>query len=694
MFNNVHIVNDELWVTKNLLIDHGISENYIKKSLCLYRKGTIKTWNNIEYLQDRRVKLIQLSFIPYTTRYKLPDKQELIDQYNFQKTALKQQQKNNISNTRVQTCYQGLVRAIKNHQFTHEFSDILNNDIDKAIVASKNFAVLQECITLLSKGYRLEDVFRAYTQLVDNDIKKIKGNSTTLKRRINDVSTHDLYGVLDKRVGKTSQTIKFNDELKIIAEKTYSESMITYNHVKIIMDDYCFNNGLEPISLSSIKRYLGTPKIKNRIFPIKYGRKYFENHDKPFVTRKKPSYAGSKWVIDGTAIQFIAKDEHGKQIRLDFFVVYDVHSGKVVGYDFSRSETSLTVQRAIEIAVKNTGYLPREIVADNSAAIKSKESKRMFDRLEKRGVIIRYAKVGNAKDKEIEQFFRTSHSYFRTVAGWIGGNITSVSKEYRPPKELLSKAYKLNGVPNEDTLKSLTIELIDQYNCDELNNRVSPAKKHEISENPNPIRLSAEDTYYLFWNERQTTVKNGMVLRIIGNTKYYYLVYSHDDKLKLNGQKVLMKMDNNNLDEIHLFTVKNENFICSCRLRKQPNLAKAEQTKEDELEIIKQIKHNESYDDHMSKITQGRIDRFKEITGKEEIVYTDVFTLRKESIKNNELSETLKYYDHFGIDPTKINRKVGKPVKSDQWERKKLKKDYTINPYKGKGDLSIIKSEV
>jgi len=83
----------------------------------------------------------------------------------------------------------------------------------------------------------------------------------------------------------------------------------------------------------------------------------------------------------------------------------------------------------------------------------------LFKRFERSGVIVRYAKPGNAQDKEIEQFFRTFHKYCRTVAGWTGSNITAPSKQYRPAREYLSLIYKTNGLPDENTMKYKTIQL-------------------------------------------------------------------------------------------------------------------------------------------------------------------------------------------------------------------------------------------
>jgi hypothetical protein len=181
-----------------------------------------------------------------------------------------------------------------------------------------------------------------------------------------------------------------------------------------------------------------------------------------------------------------------------------------------------------------------------------------------------------------------------------------------------------------------------------------------------------------------------MVLRTIGKKKLYYLVNSDQKKLELNGKEVLMKMDNEDLTEVHLFDPKTSEFLSTCKLRESPNSAQAEQTEKDKFEIMRQSNQNESYRKYIRRETQKRVKIYQEITGKTDIDYKGVFELRKEAIINNEFSELSKYYQEFRIDPTDINPKIGRPVKSEDWDNDTLKKDYTKNPYERKGDLSVV----
>ncbi len=64
-------------------------------------------------------------------------------------------------------------------------------------------------------------------------------------------------------------------------------------------------------------------------------------------------------------------------VKWVLFVIMDVHSRKIIGYHIAESENTETILKALEMAVRDTGTLPFEIVADNHAWNKTKEAENL-----------------------------------------------------------------------------------------------------------------------------------------------------------------------------------------------------------------------------------------------------------------------------------------------------------------------------
>ena len=694
MVRKITIDREGLLVSYDFLKQKGISDNLIYKNVSsgLWIRDDIRSGKN-------RIKGIRYNSLSFKTKSKLPAFDELMElaQNELDIEALISKQKRH--KRTIEYCKAELLNALEDSekyipQVVTIYPQLTTED---ALIYSQNFAVLKACSRLRDNGLKLKDILFTYHQLRESypSLKEIsKTDATPLRRRIESVLLFDIKGVFDKRLGLNKTPRKFTPDLRLIAEKLYIDSAATIENVKIALDNYCKAKDIGLVSLTTLKDYFRTPEIRNRVYSVKFGSKWHNDHLRPYIPRKKPNYAGSKWVMDGTPLQFIVKDEYGKQLRLEIFAVIDAHSSKFVGYTFTKSETSVAVIQALSIAFERTGYLPGEIVSDNSSAIKSQDTQTLFDRLRRLGVKIRNARVGNAQDKEIEQIFRTFHKYCRTVPGWIGGNITDKSLIYRPSKEHLAEIYAKNGLPNIDTFKALIIQLIDQYNCDDLSGRISPAQAHEASKKPYVIKPNATIQAFLFWPERESEIKKGMIVRKSGSNKYHYRIYDYDDILKLNGRSVIVKYHHEFLDEVHLFDKETGSYICSCRRIFEPNSAQVEQTEEDKINMIKQGVHNQAFQNHILRLKKSNDDKLAEVMSEEDYKLTDVFSIRKEAANKSELSELDKYYDIHGIDPTRINDKVIKPVHSLAPEITKQRKDYSMNPYSHKGDYSKVESDI
>jgi transposase InsO family protein len=684
--------DQELLVSYGYLKAKGISKELLYKnvSLGIWKKQTTAPGS-------KKGKYVLHSSLTEAALSKLPTREEL-EKIAETEQLREEIRRKSIDNKDVEFGKANLLTALESYStfMPEALERVHQSSTETATIISKNYAILISCNELRDFNVKLKDILCAYHQVraLDSNLKEISEfNTTSLRQRMDAIKDKGINGIIDKRIGRERSKRKFRKELQILAEKIWSETNYTYEQVKISLDHYCEEKGMEKISVSAIKDHFRKPEVKNLLSGLRRGKKWYNSTLRGHVRRSKPKYTGSKWVIDGTPLQFIVKEDHtGKQIRIEIFAVIDVHSSKIVGYSFSKSETSATVINSLKIAYDNTGYLPKELVSDNSAAITSQETQKLFDRMKRLGVIIRPARVDNAQDKEIEQFFRTFHNFCRVVPGWIGGNITSRSWVYRPSKESVSRVYRKNGFPNEDTFKALIIKLIDQYNITGLKGKASPALKHEKDEKKYVIYPKPSESAFLFWPQRIARVANSMVIRTSGQETFCYSIHNPEDVLKLNGQDVLIKFNFNLTDEIHLFDVNTEMYLCSCPLLVQPNSAQIERSEEDNLQMIKQGTHNEALGNFIKAKFKEKVNELKAITGSDEINYIGVLEHRKEDTKKSEFSEEKRYYNINGIDPDKVDMKKFAPIHSKEWETGSNDIDYSKNPYKETGDCSPINS--
>lgn len=693
MLSVFKIHDGTVWVTSGYLSTHGISLKSIKSRLNEHRKGKTKNWQNIPHPEDKRIKLIQYSSIPSNTRshYKLPTEHELKAKYAIEQQLTTAKEAHQREKLKLEQYKVAILKRIENSlsDFYPELMDVVSHKNDAYIIMNcKRFAAYRACIDLQSEGAKHSHVLTAYNEIQSNDPDLVYYSRTdTLGKKLNSIKLRGVHGLLDGKINRKSNNTKLTKRHEEMIIMMYGQQMKpTIPQVKIELDAKCKSQGLELISESAIASFISRPEINNLVASMREGKAI----DKPYVPGAEIKFAGSKHVIDGTAIQFIAKTDEGREIRLYMTPMMDAASEKITGYDISRTETRLSVKRTYQRSFENTGYLPAETVSDNSSAMKSTEVRSLLEGYEKLGVKVRYAKVGNAQDKEIEQFFRTFHAYCRAVPGWLGSNVPAPDRNYKPSKEFLAYTYKKNGVPNEDTLKALIVQLIHQYNNDSLNGRMAPTEKHNRSEKPHVIYPKPEEAAFLFLTGDTYTVRNSMIIRIVGAKKFHYKIWDHEDKLRLNNHKVLVKFDDD-MNEAWVYNATTNRFECTCKLMPTPSRAQAEQTDEDRQEMIKQAAHNDSYERFIRDKQIEIHESYKENTG-EDFTYTGAFELRKQDVLNKDLAEYKYYMRELGIDPTKVDEEFGKPIITGAWVEKNGK-DYTNGKYNRKGSLKAIKDK-
>ena len=179
------------------------------------------------------------------------------------------------------------------------------------------------------------------------------------------------------------------------------------------------------------------------------GGKEFDNKKAMQNKRKAPSMPLLFWTVDGWDVELLYKktgvNDKGHKVttyhnRLNAVMVLDPHTKYIVGYAIAENESPDLIKKALKNALNHTSeifgttYKPHQLQTDNY------QRKKLFDIYEASTKIYTPAKVGNAKSKVIEPFFKwfnKKHFQDKLMQNWSGHNITS-EKENQPNSEYLT----------------------------------------------------------------------------------------------------------------------------------------------------------------------------------------------------------------------------------------------------------------
>ncbi|WP_044213813.1 hypothetical protein, partial [Flammeovirga sp. OC4] len=112
-------------------------------------------------------------------------------------------------------------------------------------------------------------------------------------------------------------------------------------------------NGKGEVSLSGVKRRLNMNELKKYWYPVYHGKSAFENKFMYRNTRERASCRNALWNGDGTKVNYYYKDARGNiKANLDFYVIIDAHSERILGYSFTTNgENARVIRSALKMAV-------------------------------------------------------------------------------------------------------------------------------------------------------------------------------------------------------------------------------------------------------------------------------------------------------------------------------------------------------
>lgn len=298
---------------------------------------------------------------------------------------------------------------------------------------------------------------------------------------------------------------------------------------------------------------------------------------KSYIPTEGALYAGDCWEMDATRVNIIGHtveivDEiTGKKKKVEKFLmvvaIRDVHSGDIVGYSFDHSENRRVYTDAIAMAVKNTGYLPYEIITDRFPGHNTPEVETLFARMEALGVKIEISH--NANDKAgVERFFRTLQQITMPDSDFFYGDgiMTRSLSAFRSPeylegikKESKKAGFDMYAAVEESTfiIETFRDTLYSKYSRKHSKVNLSPRQLHDQSEKPHVIEVSDATISMLFGLKKKNIQirNNGQIeTEIYGVKMHYFISPAYYDVIKnYHLESVVLSYDIEDLSVVYLW---------------------------------------------------------------------------------------------------------------------------------------------
>ena len=333
------------------------------------------------------------------------------------------------------------------------------------------------------------------------------------------------------------------------------------------------------------------------------GASEFRNHLSMQVKRRRPSLPLYMWSLDGWDVELYFQktgtDKRGYNTttysnRLSIVVVLDPCVNYPIGYAIGRQEEPSLIKEALKNAVNHTAELFGRRYRSNQVQSDRYALKTMLPFYQVVGDKVTPAKVGNAKSKPVERYFKyLNETYCQYCRNWSGFGITS-DKDRQPNIDALNLRRK--EFPDEAGCRAQIEQIIASERA---------AKREEYlklwAAVPAERRLELPLEQYLLNFGAETGYKNavegsGLNVKLLGARCSYdcfdprFRQYAH---VRWN-----VKYDPDNLD--HVLAVNDDGTLRFLLESKyvQP-MALAERTEGDAVQLARIQQHNEQLEGYI-----------------------------------------------------------------------------------------------
>ncbi|MDA3852835.1 MAG: transposase family protein, partial [Bacteroidales bacterium] len=375
--------NNIFCITPAKLAECGISKGYINRALAAQRKGEVYCWEH--HKQGRQV---YIHYYPLTDKYKALIKAvhcSGIEPELWRKQQDSKEAQDSIDSLVDQVTYMVTSNAeeiellTNTKQYTHtEVHQLaraagwlrLINDFDVKKARKLGFESIRE--------FRGEVFKRCLNEQTATPplIRFKKGHITSENRFYRNALNYKKEGIqalIHKGIGNVNREKK--DTIMHAKLITLASAPVKYSWEDVAMrfNDWALENDKEQLTVSSIKQYLNTPKIKKVWYYARHGKLAADNELQPFINRDLPSFPDALWSNDGTTMQLYYLDDDGN-VKSDLYVYFitDAHTQASIGHSIAFHENAEMVENALRNAIYIHKNKPYQMQYDNSSANKAK----------------------------------------------------------------------------------------------------------------------------------------------------------------------------------------------------------------------------------------------------------------------------------------------------------------------------------
>lgn len=352
----------------------------------------------------------------------------------------------------------------------------------------------------------------------------------------------------------------------------------------------------QPIELSegTIWNYLNNPKNRTIVDRMRSGQFQFNNEHRPHHHRHSPFFSFSKISMDDRDLPRKLTD--GKRVKA--YYAYDVASGCVIGYAYSRNKDEQLfiecLRNTFRLIERNGFGMPAEVEVENHLVNK------FFDDLAMMFPYMRICNPGNSQEKRAEHFNKAKKYGIEKKLYKDTGRWWAKSEAYRIDVDKVNDEFVQRGYTFEQLVAD-DIESVKQYN-----NMLHPRQKYYPQQtrwdvlksemNPDLKPFSKALAYKSIGEHTETTIRRNQYC-VVQYEKYALPDPAIINKLLPNNYSVdayYLPDDNGMINEVFLY--QKGNFICKCAKIIAYNEAKAEQTQDDRTNYTEQAKYVSSFD--------------------------------------------------------------------------------------------------
>jgi hypothetical protein len=298
-------------------------------------------------------------------------------------------------------------------------------------------------------------------------------------------------------------------------------------------------------------------------------------------------FAGDLYQIDGTRFNVLYQNDLGRVSFLCMVVALDVYSKKVVGYSLSASESFANYIASIRMSVKNTKFLPANILTDNFSSGGNVNFTDYVETLTSLGTSISKHKPRNPEAKgSVENWFHIfGDMYLKSVKGYLGDGIKCRKKGGKPNGDMIAEARKRKNIRSEAELAAVFSEAIIIYNSTYAFKNSTPNTLFAECFAQNVIPVT-DDLIPVVMQERGTrTILYNCIDVIKEGIKYQYMIYDKSFFLKYFRKKVVIRYEKFSHDEILVYEMGGLEAILRLKLHKKIVEAPVNRSPQDNIEL-------------------------------------------------------------------------------------------------------------